>query len=99
MGLFNNGTSRYIKNRAPVLRIQKDLFFFLFFFSRNEVFFFFNLSLFIEQKEEKKTLTKQMHHRSGRQMPDSEKRFPMSVPSSEGPGGRAGLGVTGFNRG
>lgn len=31
VGLFNNGTSRYIKNRATILRIQKDLFFFLFF--------------------------------------------------------------------
>jgi hypothetical protein len=32
VGLFNSGTSRYIKSRAQVLKIQKSLFFFLLFF-------------------------------------------------------------------
>lgn len=77
MGLFNNGMSRYIKNRAPVLGIQKDLFFMSFFFSRNEDYFFHPFSLYITKGKE--NLHKQMHQYSRRQMPDSEKQFPQSL--------------------
>lgn len=56
MGLFNNGMSRYIKNRAPVLGIQKDLFFMSFFFSRNEDYFFHPFSLYITKGKERFSL-------------------------------------------
>lgn len=52
VGLFNNGTSRYIKNRALVPRIQKDLFFFSFFFPGTKIIF--SISPFLQNKRKKR---------------------------------------------
>lgn len=102
MGLFNNGTSRYIKNRAPVLRIQKDLFFFLSSLlppAPQERSLFFSISFYITKRRKEN-----LHKTDAGVFKKADARFrkevpPGSLPPSEGHRAMGGVGVPAFNRG